>query len=68
MTTEAYVLMQYSEHQDRRVLAVYEDLQDARIAKRNEYISLWKAIERENDPRLQRIWYEVERVLFIKSK
>lgn len=68
MTTTVYVLVQYNEYlQDKVILSVFEDMQAARIAKTKEYISLWKRIETDDDPRLKKIWYEIEQVLFIKS-
>lgn len=68
MTTMVYVLVQYNEYWDgKKILEVHDDIQRARITKQNYYRWLWERIEIDDDPRLKKIWYEIEQVLFIKS-
>ena len=68
MTTMVYVIVQYDEYWDgKKILEVHDNIQHARIKKQNYYKSLWERIEIDNDPRLKKIWYEIEQVLFIQN-
>lgn len=68
MTTMVYVIIQYDEYWcGKKILEVHDDIHTARIKKQNYYRYLWERIEIDNDPRIKKISYTIEQVLFIKS-